>query len=205
MPIDYSEYRVSMHRHYYRIAVREKEVYDELDTQLKRAAPDTSLRDPFEAAEILGEHYKLQELNYEQRERAAVVGITFAALCLEAFFYDYAATGLGDAYAKEHLDKLDIPSKLLIIPRLVAGTSIEKASNVYAQVKRLTKDRNFLVHFKSKSFPMREVFKVNNYHDALNTRLRDALANGVTTVPVVLRSIDSLSGQNTSYFQTVCS
>src|SRR5262245_23494509 len=86
---------------------------------------------------------------YEKREQVAVIGITFAAMCLEVFFYDYTASNLGDSFTKQHLDKLDLTSKLLIIPRLVAGKGIDKSSLVFEKVKRLAKDRKYLVHFKS--------------------------------------------------------
>ena len=76
---------------------------------------------------------------YEKRERAAAIAITFAGMCVEAFMYDYAATHLGDNYAKSHTDKLDVCSKILVLPRLACGKEIDKSSEVYSRIKRLFK------------------------------------------------------------------
>jgi hypothetical protein len=67
--------------------------------------------------------------------RSAVIVITFAEMCSEAFFYNYAANALGHKFVEDHLDKLDLCSKLLIHPRLVCGKSVEKSSHVFDMVK----------------------------------------------------------------------
>lgn len=108
-------FRISMQRHFYRVAAEHKRIYFRADGEIKRnkIAPEN---DEDIEAQIKG-------LNnfFEQREQAAVIAITFAAMSLEAFFYDYAARHLGDDFTKEHLDRLDLPSKLVIVPRLVFG------------------------------------------------------------------------------------
>lgn len=190
------KFRVSIHRHYYRIAVEQRRVYSELDAathQWKTASCD----------EIDAALEKHQE-HYEKREQAAVIGITFAAMCLEAFFYDYAASNLGDGFAEEHLDKLDLSSKLLIIPRLVTGKTIDKSSHVFEKVKRLTKDRNYLVHFKSRGFDLHEMHRANEFHEELNQRFGQALTNGVETVEAVLKALDNLHGTPGQYVNRVC-
>src|SRR5437870_5221501 len=163
------KFRVSIHRHYYRIAVEQRRVYSELDAKMSRLETTQVSDDEVDAA------LEKRPECYEKREQTAVIGITFAAMCLEAFFYDYAASKLGDGFTEEHLDKLDLPSKLVIIPQLVCGKAIEKSSHVYEKVKRLTKDRNYLVHFKSQSFDADEMDKVSEFHDELNERFRRAL------------------------------
>ena len=152
------KFRVNIHRHYYRIADEQRRVYSEKDTTMaKWKSKSGRQRDA-----ALEKHPKY----YEKREQAAVISITFAAMWLEAFFYDYAASNLGDSFTKQHLDKLDLPSKVLIIPWLVSGKGIDKSSQVFEKVKRLTKDRNYLVHFKSRSFDPREMpYKANEFHE----------------------------------------
>ena len=44
------------------------------------------------------------EMNYEQQWRSAMIAVTLAGMTLEAFFFDYAADGLVDAYGIQHLD-----------------------------------------------------------------------------------------------------
>lgn len=76
--------------------------------------------------------------------------ITFAAMCLEAFIYDYAATHFSDSFVKKYLDKLDLCSKWVIIPKLVTGNDFPTDSLAFQHLTKLVKMRNALVHSKSK-------------------------------------------------------
>jgi hypothetical protein len=190
------KFRVSIQRLYYRIAVEQCRVYSKLDAAMSKWKT-ASGRQRDAALEKQLEYY-------EKREQAAVIGITFAAMCLEAFFHDYAASNLGDSFTGEHLDKLDLPSKLLIVPRLVSGKEINKSSRVFEKVKRLTKDRNYLVHFKSRGFDLREMHKASEFHDELNQRFGQALTNGLEAIEVVLKALDDLHGTSGQYFNRVC-
>jgi hypothetical protein len=145
-----------------------------------------------------------QEEKYEQREMAAAISVTFAGMCLEAFFYDYAAENLGDSYTQQHLDKLDLPSKLIVIPHLVTGRSVDKSGQGYEAVKHLSKDRNYLVHFKSRAFPLSELDKASDFHDELNKRLKTASENGVQAIELVMKELDELHSKNDYYFNRVC-
>ncbi|MDP2601291.1 MAG: hypothetical protein Q8S00_01665 [Deltaproteobacteria bacterium] len=192
------KFRVSIHRHYYCIAVEQRRVYSELDAGMSQAKTVQVSDDEVDAA------LEKAAGAYEKREQAAVIGITFATMCIEAFFYDYAASRLGDGFTEAHLDKLDLPSKLLIIPQLVCGKAIEKSSHIFEKVKRLTRDRNYLVHFKSHGFDLHEMDKASEFHDELNERFRQALTNGVEAVEIVLRALDDLHGTPDYYFNRVC-
>lgn len=190
------KFRVSIHRHYYRIAVEQRRVYSELNDAMSKWKTATGRK--------LDAELNKQSEHYEKREQAAVIGITFAAMCLEAFFYDYAASNLGDSFTEEHLDKLDLPSKLLIIPQLVSGKGIDKSSHVFEKVKRLKKDRNYLIHFKSRSFDPDEMHKAGEFHDELNQRFGQALTNGLEAIEEVLKTLDDLHGTPGQYFNRVC-
>lgn len=196
--LELENYRVSMHRHYYRICMEQKKLYDHYDSEINQLCVN-SVQDENEYSTLA----KSEEY-YEKREQAAVIGIAFAALCLEAFFYDYAATKLGDDFVKEHLDKLDLPSKLLIIPTLVCGKGIMKSSHVYEHVKRLSKERNYLVHFKSKSFRIDDLPKASDFHEELSKMFRLALINGTESIELVLNTLDELHGKGRYYWSMVC-
>lgn len=86
----------------------------------------------------------------EERDQSCIVACVFTALYFEAFIYDYAASCLGDKYVLEHLDKLDFISKWIVVPRLTVGKEIDKSKGAFAALKRLHKDRNSLVHLKSR-------------------------------------------------------
>lgn len=191
------KYRVSMHRHYYRICKEQNRLYQELDAALTEAALTPLAEDEISA------NAAKQEECYEKREQAAVIGITFAALCLEAFFYDYAATELSDVFA-EDVDKLDLPSKLLIVPWLVCGKALDRSSDVYEKLKQLSKDRNYLVHFKSKGFDLDALTNASDFHDELNKRFRKALENGIDAIPRVMKALGGLHGTPDLYVGMVC-
>ena len=192
-------HRVSLHRHYYRISLDQHGLYCKLDAAMTDASTAPVSEDEVES------NLEKQQQYYEKREQAAVIGITFAGMCLEAFFYDYAASKLGDNFTNEHLDKLDLPSKLLIIPRLVCGKGVEKSSPVYEKVKRLSKDRNYLVHFKSKGFELTDLRKASEFHDALNERFRRALTNGIDAIRTVMTALGEIHAAPKYYLQLVCS
>lgn len=114
------------------------------------------------------EYYSLRiELDpiEEARDQACIIVVVFTAMYFEAFIYDYSASCLGDRYSRAHLDKLDFISKWLIIPKLVTGKEILKSGQAYEALKRLHKDRNSLVHLKSRS--------INFDQDTMSKHLTD--------------------------------
>jgi hypothetical protein len=140
------------------------------------------------------------EESYEERERSAVVAITFAGMALEAFFYDYAAEKFGDSFVRNHLDKLDLKSKFLVYPRLICGKQPDKSRPAYENLGRLVALRNELVHFKSKPFRVEELHKASDFHGALNERLKVSVDKAVNCVMQIMGELDRLHGEG-SYFE----
>ena len=104
-----------------------------------------------------GEYYdacKELDLLEEERDQSCIIACVFTALYFEAFIYDYAASCLGDKYVIDHLDRLDFISKWIVIPRLTVGKELEKSKHAYAALRKLHKDRNSLVHLKSREMPL---------------------------------------------------
>lgn len=91
---------------------------------------------------------KLDEAE-RRRDIAGLQAIVFAAMCFESAIYEYAANHLGDSYVQEHLDKLDVLSKWLVVLRVVAGYEMRKDRAPYGALKALISARNRLVHSKS--------------------------------------------------------
>ena len=83
---------------------------------------------------------------------AGIQAIVFAGMCVESAIYDYAAGQLGDSYVQDHLEKMDLLSKWIVIPQLVCGRKISKDTVAYASLKKLIQARNSLVHHKSSRF-----------------------------------------------------
>ena len=89
--------------------------------------------------------WKLMDASKE----AGCVTIVFAALTLEAMIYDFAASYLTDQYVKEHLDRLDPPSKWVVFSRLVSGHDFPKDHHSFELLQATFRARNELVHAKS--------------------------------------------------------
>ena len=82
--------------------------------------------------------------------RYFLVQYLYAAMCLEAFIYDYAAVALGDTYVQKYLDKLDLIAKWVIIPRLVLGREVSRDGQAFEYLKLIKKERDKLAHSKSR-------------------------------------------------------
>tara|TARA_Y100000782_G_scaffold109055_1_gene133413 strand:+ start:11434 stop:12135 length:702 start_codon:yes stop_codon:yes gene_type:complete len=75
--------------------------------------------------------------------------IVFAAMACEAAIFDLAAIQLGDDYVDKYVDKLNLVSKWVVIPKLICGKSMNIKGPALNSLKELTYARNALVHLKS--------------------------------------------------------
>jgi hypothetical protein len=183
---------------YCRISRMHATAYNEHDSELERAVTGPA------SEEELSQLLELAETSYEARERSAVIAITFAGMALEAFFFDYAADALGDNFVEEHLDKqMDLKSKFLIYPLLVCGKQPDKGGAAYDSLRQLVTLRNDLVHFKSKSFDIvPDLSKAADFHDKLNSRLRDGVENATRCIRLVMAELDKLHDRG-KYFSNL--
>ena len=120
-----------------------------------------------------------------------VKSMVFGALCLEAFIYDYAAHNFSDTYAKKYLDKLDLPSKWVIIPKLVTGKEFSRGSQAFEYLGELVKVRNELVHAKSKRMPRNQKEWIQ-FNSSFENRKSYASLNPYETVIEVLTELCNL-------------
>jgi len=82
--------------------------------------------------------------------RLASIVIIFCATSLEAYINHYAISRLSKNYLKTYLDKLDLFSKWIIIPRITTGIQLNAGSRVLQELSWLITLRNKLVHSKSR-------------------------------------------------------
>lgn len=190
----YDSHRVSIHRHYFSIALDHVTEYEKVSSEM-------------DEHRFSGQEIHIIEMNlsvsYEKREKAVIIPIVFSAMCLEAFIYDYGASHLGDKYIKENLDKLDLPSKFIVITKLVTGKDFAKGGHAYEGLKRLARDRNRLVHFKSKKFKLTEMDKASEFHDKLNAELKESMYKSVNTVRQVLKEIDEMHEEGSNFADNI--
>jgi len=76
--------------------------------------------------------------------------IVFLTTFLESYINDLGGIVLGDNFVKEHLDKLSITGKWIIISKLITGSEIDKSKSFWKEFKELIKWRNLLIHQKTK-------------------------------------------------------
>jgi len=88
-----------------------------------------------------------------------VTATVFGALCLEAFIYDYAAIHFSDTYTRRYLEKVGFISKWVIIPKLVTRRDFPTDSQAFELLVKLNRERDRLVHAKSKPMPSKDEIK----------------------------------------------
>jgi hypothetical protein len=92
------------------------------------------------------------------------VTIAFAAMCLEALIWDYAACRTSQNKAEENFGSLNLVAKWVVIPQILCHTDITKArigsTCLLHRLRKLKDARNDMVHPKSKPLP-------GNLRDAL--------------------------------------
>jgi hypothetical protein len=181
------QHRVSAYRTYFGIAKTNQDLFHEC--KQTRVAREGNIGEEEQA-----EAFETIERLWEEQWRAAMIALTFAGMTLEAFFYDYAADALGDQYVKDHLDKLDLPSKYLVYPKLVRGTGPKKGEHTFELVKNLTRLRNDLVHAKSKAFPLTQLDAASDHYDEYHARLEKGVDHAIECVLAVMRELDKLHG-----------
>jgi len=184
--------RGSMHWHYFQVCRDHIKMYESAEIEI-------------EGYRNSGQERHIIEMNisaaYSRRERAVVIPIVFAAMCLEAFIYDYGAKKLSGRFVRDHIDRLEIPSKLVLLTELVTGKRFPTDSQAYEGLRKLVNDRNKLVHFKSKVFKASEFQKIDQWHEGMNKDLRSAMYNAYKTVIEVMKELDKLHNNNTNYYQ----
>ncbi|WP_415887860.1 hypothetical protein ACMXYO_07380 [Neptuniibacter sp. QD37_6] len=127
-----------------------------------------------------------------QSLKCAVQSIVFSAMCLEAFIYDYSKKHLGSSYTKKHIEKINIESKFIIVPRLAIGKELDKSGQGYERLKKLISDRNKIVHFKSMSdFLTQESF------------LPESMENGLEAVVELMNEFELLHPDEKLYFSAI--
>jgi len=82
-------------------------------------------------------------------------------MAIEAFINEFGITNFSGSYFKNHLDKLSLMSKLVIIPKLAKKTELDSDSQLFQDVKWLIEFRNQLVHFRSKRRNITEIDMTN--------------------------------------------
>lgn len=85
-----------------------------------------------------------------QRDAAGHISIIFSAMCLEAIINHYAINRTSKTFFENYLDKLDVKTKWVIIPKLLSNVEFNRESQAFELLGKFVKLRNDLVHYKSR-------------------------------------------------------
>jgi len=89
--------------------------------------------------------------------RLVLIVVVFCATSLEAYINHYAISHLSKNYLRTYLDKLDLLSKWIVIPRITTGTQLDAGSRPLQDLSWLITLRNKLVHYKSRKVSIEEI------------------------------------------------
>lgn len=106
---------------------------------------ETKIKPTFEEAEAL----KIYWYKRMRMQRLSNTIIVFSAMAIESAIFDLAAAQLGQSFAEDVLDKLDVVGKWLVTPRLICGKGLDPKGPGLNALRHLVKARNALVHSKS--------------------------------------------------------
>lgn len=125
------------------------------------------------------------------------VVVIFCGLALEAFINNYAIRNLSRNYFDKYLDKLDLMSKWIVIPRLLIGSQLDLGSQPLQDLNWLIKQRNELVHFKSKTVPVSRLGSIKFFteKDAQKAILT------VKSLALALHKIDRRANETWLYYR----
>lgn len=117
---------------------------------------EIAVKNYIEAKRCLNRVKILEDENniYEEEEQfnhALSITIVFSSIAIESFINNYLATCLGDNEFYDDFDNLKTISKINMAAKFIIGKNIEKHTELYYCINELIKNRNKIVHSKSRS------------------------------------------------------
>lgn len=81
----------------------------------------------------------------------ATITVVFSTIALESFIHNYSARKLGEGYTDKHIEKMNLETKWLLVPKLATGKAIASDHRGIQLLQKLIKARNSIVHLKAKN------------------------------------------------------
>jgi len=131
------------------------------------------------------------------------ISIVFAAMCLEACIWDYAACGTSQNKTEENFGSLNLVGKWTVIPQFLCGSDITKvrigSTCLLDRLRKLKDARNSFAHPKSKPLPntVKKAFK------AIPKRRKEISAeDAFSLIGFLLGELEKVDETNWWFFQT---
>lgn len=84
-----------------------------------------------------------------QMLRHASTAVVFFVLAMEAYINYYAVMRLGKKYTEQHIDRLDLVSKWVIVPHLALGRRVLPEGETLTNLRKVVRLRNQIAHPKA--------------------------------------------------------
>jgi hypothetical protein len=133
-------------------------------------------------------------------EKKSLIVITFSAMAIEAYIYDYALEHFSANFTEKFLDKLDTVSKWVIIPQLVTGKEFPRDGQAFQLLKELVVERNKIIHHKSVVFPEDTLMQQERMLEIRDKRseLPDKARKAIKTLDILADEIHKLDNNTLS-------
>ncbi len=124
--------------------------------------------------------------------------VIFAIALAEAYINEYAARRISRSYAENYLDKLDLRSKWVVIPRIISGEGLPTDGAAFRLLKSHISVRNELMHHK----PMKEVdsSELLSVRDKRDEKVIDAARNSILLLCELAEAMKQIDPDEDSYF-----
>ena len=99
---------------------------------------------------VYKEHVQILEIQ-DILLKESIKVVVFLGAFLESYFFELSAVALGQQYTENHIEKMDLTSKMVIVPQLITGKKINTSQNFWGGIKTLIKWRNKIIHNKTKN------------------------------------------------------
>ena len=187
---------VSYYSDYAKIALENYTIIEQL--LAKRKVLDEKIKSSKHLSkEVVKEAYQWADTFIDINKYSRIV-IIFCALSLEAFINDYAISRTSKSYLKNYLDKLDLYSKWVVIPRLLTGSQLDTGAQPMQDLDWLITQRNRLVHFKTKTV---ERDKVTTEIQFYNEQVAQKAIDTVKNIILALHKIDKRANETWLFYE----
>lgn len=120
-------------------------------------------------------------------QRYSLMTVVFCVMTLESYINEYAITKFSKSYFDKYLDRLDLKTKWIIIPKLKTGIQLDEKSKAFKLFSETLKIRNKIVHDKSKIIDTSKSF----YYDWITEEHAKKAINAVNKMLIELTKIES--------------
>lgn len=141
-------YSFSLCEYFYQISIEQYEIYVISRKELDEVANHEKSFDILSHSPE--EDIKFKNL-YDKTISSAISFIVFQAFAVEAYMNFYGAKKIGDKEFISHYDRISIIDKIVIVSKIATSKDFPKGEHVFELVRRLFRQRDKLVHYKSKA------------------------------------------------------